>query len=899
MLKRCVAIVLTCLWVAIWQPLPLGAQTPPAPATPPPAATPGTTPAPTTLPPTTPAQGTTPATPAPAAAAPPPPPPPPGLPREILDPVERLAKGVEAAEKSIQQIKEIETDLQRVRNSVEQIIYESTATAEQLRPQLAEVKSQIQQLGPPPAAGQPAESPTVAAERARLNAIAGGLDSAIKTAELAWVRAKQLIDRITVIRYQAFTRNLLERRGSPVMPAAVREVSERMPTVISRSQYYGGDWMTWAERKASTLVPAILGILIAAGVCGWLVNRFIMERRKRIDPIPTFFDRIASAAWVAPARMVVPFVAVLLIDWTLEALDLLFSPWEKPAEALSNGALIFIGTTAVARALLAPKEPAWRIIPVDDGTARRLLNAIMAFVGIYVADNVVNEFGRAIYVPLIVTVAQTFVSNTLSALTLAALLLTPLVPQMGPLRAVNGVDKIDMNNISRHKPYWVKLPLWAIAIGIFVSSALGYVALGRFMAQQVVLSGAVLAISLLAYLAIRAVTRERQGQPSRIGALMERKFKMERSRQWQFAKLIEIALTIALALVSIPLLLLQWGFHSADIRDWMRNALFGFEIGGFKISLARILFGIALFTVLLFLTRLAQRILRDRVSQNSRIDSGIANSVDQAIGYGGIILAALIAVSFAGFDVTNLAIVAGALSVGIGFGLQSIVNNFVSGLILLIERPIKVGDWIVVGDQQGHVRRISVRATEIETFDRASIILPNSELISGRVFNWTHRNSLGRVTLKVSVDPTADPNRVIAMLKQVAGAHPLIEKIPEPVAGLDYFGSDRLEFTLIATVKDVGHAGKVKSDLRLAILNGCRQLGVIASMAAHPKEHEPEAPTTSVEPRTNIGSPLSAPAPAPAPAAVPAAMANAAPQATMGSVVPPIPPLKLPTAAGS
>ena len=240
------------------------------------------------------------------------------------------------------------------------------------------------------------------------------------------------------------------------------------------------------------------------------------------------------------------------------------------------------------------------------------------------------------------------------------------------------------------------------------------------------------------------MTREPQQRRYPVGEMLEARFGLDAPRRNQLARLTEIALTFALIIAALPFLMLQWGFSGADIRDWFKSLFFGIEIGQFRISLARILLGIVLFIALLFATRLLQRWLREKALQQTRMDPGIVNSIDTVVGYVGIALAALLAVSYAGLDITNLAIVAGALSVGIGFGLQSIVNNFVSGLILLIERPIKVGDRIVVGDQQGLVRRISVRATEIETFDRASLIVPNSELITGRVLNWTHRNSLVR-----------------------------------------------------------------------------------------------------------------------------------------------------------
>ena len=160
------------------------------------------------------------------------------------------------------------------------------------------------------------------------------------------------------------------------------------------------------------------------------------------------------------------------------------------------------------------------------------------------------------------------------------------------------------------------------------------------------------------------------------------------------------------------------------MTGWFKAALFGFKVGNVEISLTRVLMALAILVAGYFGTRMLQRSLEQSVLVPPRMDAGIANSIRTAIGYAGIGASVLLAASYAGLDFTNLAIVAGALSVGIGFGLQSVINNFVSGLILLVERPVKVGDWIVVGNDEGYVRRISVRSTEIETFDRSSVIIP-------------------------------------------------------------------------------------------------------------------------------------------------------------------------------
>ena len=143
-----------------------------------------------------------------------------------------------------------------------------------------------------------------------------------------------------------------------------------------------------------------------------------------------------------------------------------------------------------------------------------------------------------------------------------------------------------------------------------------------------------------------------------------------------------------------------------------------------------------------------------------------------------------------------------------------------------MERPIRVGDRIVIGDQQGHVRRISVRATEIETFDRASLIVPNSELITGRVLNWTHRDSLGAVSVKVGVGYSSDPDQVIAILTKCAEDHPDVLRTPPPGAALEGFGDSALLFNLRVSLPDIDKAGAVQSDLRIAIFKALGAAGI-------------------------------------------------------------------------
>ena len=748
-----------------------------------------------------------------------------GLPPQITDSIARLTAAIETAEKTIQHLAEVEEELGGLRVDVETILDDSAQFAESLRPQLAAVHSQIEKLGPSPGKDGPAEAPALAAERARLTALAAGLDGAIKSTELTWVRARQLIEKITVLRHSLFAKNLMERRPSPLLPELWRDLMSKAPPVGNRISYLTNDWLRWASNKrlkVGLLLGAVV-ILFVALRTG--LGRLTDRRPKRSEPpLPSFFERAMSVAWVAPLRALPAIAAALVLYGGLDAMDLLFPPWGATAAGVLKAVVLYSAVSALIFAMLAPRAPQWRLFALADGPTRRVVTLLCAITALYAIDSALTEISRVFFVPLALSVVQTFGASIAFSALLMGLLLTPFTPQAGESPGAGAATLIPAGaeRYPRHAPRWLKLPLWLIALGILGLALLGYVALARFVAQQLVMTGIVLVVSWLLYLAIRAVTREPQQRRYPVGELLEARFGLDAPRRNQLARLTEIALTFALVICALPFLMLQWGFSSADIRDWFKSLFFGIEVGQFRISLARILLGIVLFIVLLFATRLLQRWLREKALQQTRMDPGIANSIDTVVGYAGVSLAALLAVSYAGLDITNLAIVAGALSVGIGFGLQSIVNNFVSGLILLIERPIKVGDRIVVGDQQGLVRRISVRATEIETFDRASLIVPNSELITGRVLNWTHRDSLGAVNVKVGVGYDSDPEQVLAILKKCADDHPEVLRSPAPMAFFENFGDSALMFTLRISLPDIAQAGRVQSDLRAAILKALR-----------------------------------------------------------------------------
>lgn len=269
---------------------------------------------------------------------------------------------------------------------------------------------------------------------------------------------------------------------------------------------------------------------------------------------------------------------------------------------------------------------------------------------------------------------------------------------------------------------------------------------------------------------------------------------------------------------------------SGQIRQSITTLLVqGVNLGELNINPTRLLLAIIIFALLYTLSSWIKVQLERQWLAKSRIDRGAKEALTTISGYVGVALALVIALGIAGVTFTNFAIIAGALSVGIGFGLQNIVNNFVSGLILLFERPIKTGDWIIVGSTEGHVKKISIRSTQIQTFDRADIIVPNSELVSTQVTNWMLYDRIGRIRIPVGVAYGSDTEKVRQILHDVAMAHPnVIKNSPDYKISIFFlsFGDSSLDFELRCFIEDIDSALTVKSDLHFAIDKSFKENGV-------------------------------------------------------------------------
>jgi potassium-dependent mechanosensitive channel len=661
------------------------------------------------------------------------------------------------------------------------------------------------------------------------------LDSKLRAARAMLLQVDDNTAHLVERRRELFASQTFERASSVFNPQFWISVSREIPDNARAMRALLGDWASGVAGSV-TAAQALLGagavvlLVLLAIPLRWAARRVV--------------DRDAQAR---PTRLQKTLAAILTIItlgslptlglWGLSAALAFLHPssprLEGVFEAAFQGARLLIGMNALGWAMLAPRAEAWRIIPVGDRAARVIFGAVLAVVAVWAVERLIEPAADAIFSFNLAVAAR-----ALGALIVALIAAHALRRLAAPFHAETTAQ---VDSLASFRTVG-----WIATFVLFLATAMGYVAFAAFLINQAIFLTGLGCVLYLIDAAIHDGAETLLKPEAPVGARLVTMLGLRRNVLAQIVVIFQGIVRLLILIVAAAAVLEPWGVQSQDLYTTLRSAYFGFAVGGVTLSVSSIVAALVIFALVIFATRLLQGWLAERYLPNTRLDAGVSNSISTIVGYVGTVVAALFAASQVGMDTQKLAIVAGALSVGIGFGLQTIANNFVSGLILLWERGIRVGDWIVVGADQGFVRRINARATEIETFDRSTVIVPNANLVTGVVKNWVYNDRIGRILIAINVAFETDVEKAREILIAAAKAQSEVLKIPAPTVLFVEFGDWALRLNLICFVDDVLAGDRVKSEINFDILRRLREANIRIPYPAlapdAPMRFQPEPP---------------------------------------------------------
>ncbi|MEM6973405.1 MAG: mechanosensitive ion channel domain-containing protein [Pseudomonadota bacterium] len=726
---------------------------------------------------------------------------------------------------------------------------------DRLEQEMAPLRQQLEALGPPPGEGM-VEAESVAQERGALTGQLAEVEALSLRLDQADARAVALIDRVNDLRRQILTNRLTTRETSPLAPSMIRGALAGFADLASTLQRE-----TARALEAESMAPGAVGlrllgpfvVAIFIGVALAMARRALTDRLSGLvhDEMPAS-RRILVGIGLTASRLLLPALAVTVIALLFVQSGLLGPRGQALILSLAGAASIFVATFALATAFFAPRLPALRLSNLDDRCAASATRWSLVLAAVYGLD---GPFAAEAD-----TVDLAFESSTLANLVLLSfggLALWRFERAIGRVQPATPVEPDnDPSENADAEPEERGVGISLIEIGRFlllgvavtapVLAVAGYFAASRFIFYNPLATAALIGVFVLLFTVVRSAVESVMVNPAQGGAptgaaqtggtqtggaqtASAQTVGAQGSDQVPSRRLRLIPVMVGFVLVcaAVPLIALIWGATSGDLLAGWQLVRTGVTVGDLRFQPLDFFVFIGVFAIIYLITNVIRLVLARSVLPVTGLDAGGRAAVTAGIGYLGVILAGLAAVTATGLDLSNLAIVAGALSVGIGFGLQTVVSNFVSGLILLIERPIKAGDWVQLASGMGYVKRIQVRATIIETFDRAALIVPNQELIGSTVINWTHNNLNGRIIVAVKVAMDADPREVERIMLEVARAHPMVLRRPQPFVLFRGYSDYAMLFEVRAVLRDVNWILNCQSDFYFEIHRRFAEAGIV------------------------------------------------------------------------
>jgi len=689
------------------------------------------------------------------------------------------------------------------------------------------------------------ESDAIKAERARLTEQVALSEGRVKQSEVVIARADQLLERLTKMRDEMVLQNLLRRGPSPLSAAAWQSVA---PDVRASLAMYAAALSTWSQNGFAALRSgdrklAPLGLWAVLTLALWWAGRWLSRRFGRVEGrAPGDRDPALAAAIDGLGLVLVPILAVWLIGKLLaasappEAIDAML-----PVVVVHIVALLLVfGMTAT---MVAPNRRSRRIAPFSDASAHHLSRALRILISGYVAIDLV-------YLVLTEHGADRQGLASIGALVMATavgLLSLPVLstPSWEAVRP----EGADFAPVIGGKAWAVARALLSVAmLTPIVFALIGYATLASHIHSALAATALAIAVALLIHRMTADLLEAAASPGTPPGRWIRHRLGLAADAEisgHQFVLLLVDLILLALLGVVLPTV---WGVDIDSVLRGFGRLLTGVRIGGVTISLIDIGIALAAFAVAVLLVRVVRGVMRERVLPSINAPLPLRQSIDAGLNYIGLMIALMIGVTALGVDFSNLALILGALSVGIGLGLQNIANNIISGVILLLERPIKAGDWVEVGGHEGFVRRINIRATEIETHQRTTVIVPNSLFLQNPVVNRTYSDTSSRVEINLTVAYGSDAAKVETILREAALEHARVLRVPVPIVRFLRLGPSGLDFQLYAFVARLEDRLVVGNDLNRAILQRITEAGIdIPFSDGRPRPPEAKLPPPQAE----------------------------------------------------
>jgi potassium-dependent mechanosensitive channel len=658
------------------------------------------------------------------------------------------------------------------------------------------------------------------------------IDATLKRARSLQIEARQMLVAIIARQRALFAKTLFLRSRSLFAPTLWKEALADAPRMSAAAAVFFEERATnFANRVNGAHKAELLGVVVLILLSVPLLMAFARRVATRAQGIaaPAKLKKAVAAAWAALATSAAPLAAMMALASALESFDVADAMLGPVLTRLFEGVGRVAVAFGVARAVLAPAAPRWRLVDPGDPLAGQLTRLAVAVVATMAGVRLLEQIEETAQAALSIAI----LTRGLGALLCAALVVATL------RRFPRG--RVGDANAGRDWLSLTRLLGFAAAATVVVACALGYVTFANFFIVQSCWTLVVAGVLLIVLTLLRAAIDRFLAPTGRFGLVASTVLGVERQSLRPLAALLSGALTLTCFGIAALLVLAPFGVESGDFLTDLQSSFLAVKIADVTISPSTAFVALALFAITLAAAHGLRRWLDGTLLPLTRLDMGLRNSIGASVGYAGFILAVSVAMAHLGIGFEKLAIVAGALSVGIGFGLQSIVNNFVSGLILLWERAIRVGDWVVLGDEQGYVKRINVRSTEIETFDRATMIVPNSNLVTGVVKNWLRGDKVGRIKIPLAPHSGVDPEQIRDILLAAARAQDGVLRIPAPQVMFLGMEAAQFRFELWCYLEDVEQSTRVRSDLHFDLYKRLGDAGI--KIAAPP----PPTPATVVQ----------------------------------------------------